>query len=497
MSKSFEDVGFDQSATAEVFLDKILDDSSEETIQKKLNEAGVEEELKRERLIEEASSRMRSRVLFVTQKTDVFEKDSLAQRNYTNLQMVFDEVHVLVLTNEDIKKESIRVAPKVWAYSASLKSTFFIARPALAVAAKHLSFADGFRPDIVIALDPFESGVVGLKLAQKYQRVFQVHIFEDFMTPTFLEEKKENKKRLGFAKKTLQATQSVRVESEHIKQKLETAFPNIKDVSLLPRFFNIKEITEAVATVEKKRLFPQYSFVILYVGTLDSESMLFRSMDAARKLLSTPSVGLVVVGDGPRKNEFLERAKILKIDSQIVFKKDAGDAIEYMQAADVMLLPDTSKDSEDTVIRAAAAGLPMVLARTALRDDLFVDGQDAFLCDPDDTFDFYQKLTKFINTNALRVQFAENARDVVLTRIQESPEMYQIAYRDSIEMVLYLEEAAQVEKERLQQELEEKESSSERMSLTESIPVAENNESGESEEGKRVVGGVEMKMPEN
>ena len=378
-----------------------------------------------------------------------------------------------------------------------------MAKPALAVASNHLSFAEGFRPDIVVALDPFEAGVIGLKIAQKYERVFQVHIFRDFFSESFLEEKKENKKRLKFAKKTLAATQSVRVESDALKKKLEATFPDVADVALLPRFFNIKAITEAVAQTEEKSLFPRLSFVILYIGKLNGNSALFRSMDAARKLLRTPSVGLVVVGDGPRRQEFIDRAKILGIESQVFFKKNDGNVIDYLQAADVLLLPDTDKDSEDTVIQAAAAGLPMILARTSLRDDLFVDGQDVFLCQPEDTLDFSQKLTKFINTNALRVQFSENARDVVLTRIEESPEMYQLAYRDSIEAVLYLEQGAQEEQEKRRAVEEEQAENSERMPLTEPVPKspkqgekAEPAAPAPNESGKRIVGGVEMKLPE-
>lgn len=486
MSSAREDLGYDQSATAEVFLNKILDDTSEKTIEKRMNEVGVEEALRRGRLIQEASSRMRSRVLFITQQIDVLEKGSLAQRTYANLQMVFDEVHIMVLGCLREQDETIRVAPKVWAYPVFSKYPLFLVRTATKAAKSNFLFAEGFRPDIIVATDPFEAGVAGLRIAQKFDRVFQVHVLADFFAPEFIEHNEKNKKRLHLVKKTLGTVESVRTESDIIKQKIAKAYPNISDLAVLPRFFNIQEITKAIATSEKKHLFPQFAFLILYIGRLDTNSTLFRTMDAARRLLQTPSIGLVVVGDGSRKEKFMERAKILQMDQQVIFKSEEGNLVDYMQAADVLVLSDISNESEEIVIKAAAAGLPMILAHTPLRDDLFTDEQDAYLCDPEDTIGFSQKLTKFINTNSLRTQFAANARDVVLTRIEESPEMYQIAYRDSIEAVLNFqsEESAAVSG-----------ISATSGKNAQSVTLAQTPEAA-VDTSHKVIGGIDMKLPE-
>lgn len=486
MGSSRDNVGYDQSATAEVFLDKILEDTSEKTIEQRKNEMGVEEALHQERLIQEASSRMRSRVLFITQKKDVLEKDSLEQRNYANLQMVFDEIHIMVLGGPQLEQQTVRIAPKVWAYPTPVKYPFFLERTAVKAAKNNLLFADGFRPDIIVATDPFESGVSGLRIAQKFDRVFQVHVHEDYFDPSFLAAAEENKKRLHLAKRTLTKAESARVASESLKKNIAAEYENITDLLLLPRFFNINEITKAVKVSEKKRLFPQYSFLVLYIGKLDSDSTLFRTMDAARRLLQTPSIGLLVVGEGSRKQEFMERAKILHIEQQVIFKSNDGNNVNYMQAADVLVLADTSSESEEVVMKSAAAGLPMILARTALRDDLFTDQQDAFLCDPEDTVDFSQKLTKFINTNSLRVQFAENARDVVLTRIEESPEMYQLAYRDSIEAALNMAYREPEEGEGVQQGPGSQVQEEAAAASTEPV----------EDPTHKVIGGIEMKLPE-
>jgi glycosyltransferase involved in cell wall biosynthesis len=109
------------------------------------------------------------------------------------------------------------------------------------------------------------------------------------------------------------------------------------------------------------------------------------------------------------------------------------------------MCPDITEASDEIVIKAAAAGLPIIAAKTELRNDLFVDGESAFLCNKDDTVEFSQKLVKFLNGNTLRTQFSENAREIVKTRLHEDPNAYKLAYRDAIEGAFADEELPSLE----------------------------------------------------
>jgi glycosyltransferase involved in cell wall biosynthesis len=107
------------------------------------------------------------------------------------------------------------------------------------------------------------------------------------------------------------------------------------------------------------------------------------------------------------------------------------------------LCTDTTEISDEIVIKAAASGLPLLVAQTPMRADLFVDGESAFLVEKEDTIGFSQKLTKFLNTNALRTQFKTNALDIVKTRLHEDPDAYVQAYKNAIEGVFDQKSEAQ------------------------------------------------------
>ena len=441
MPKLFsDDAMFDQSARAEDVLDVLLDDTSSEAERKRTKQAAVEEELRKERILKAESQRVRSRVLFITKDVHVLEENSASWDYFKNLEDVFDEIHIIVM---GIRRKEIppkRISKKVWAYPITTKSFLWQPFAARALAGRQLQFSEGFRPDIIVAQDAFESGVAGYLISKRFKRAFQVHILEDFYTSSFVEEDEHNKWRLQFANYVLKRVDSIRVSTDRLKRKIKEKYPKIIDVALIPKYFNIQETIKRASIPLEKKLYPQFVFSVLFIGTLDSQSTLFRAIDAVRSILRTPRIGMIVIGDGPNKEEYKERAKILGIDSKILFQSKTKDILPHMQSTDILIQTDTSSESEEVVITAAAAGLPLLIAKTELRDDLFTDSVDAFLCEEEDTLEFTQKLTKFLNTPALRVQFAKNARDVVRTRIEEDPQLYKLALRDSIEEVLYVVE---------------------------------------------------------
>lgn len=446
----------DPSKRAGFALDTIIESTSEEALARQELQTSIEDELRKAPVANVVSDRSQSRLLFVTRDLSVLQEGSVARLNMLNLSDTFSEIHILVLCESwQAKKGSERIAKNTWVYTTSTR--FFIQQPfaALSVAHSQLQFADGFRPDIVIALDPFESGLCGLLIAEKYDRAFQVHVTEDMFAPDFLAKDDRNKLRMRIMKYVLKRTQSVRTVTLNLKTKLQKSFPHITDISLLPRHYDIKTLMEIGASENATDPFPQYVFKVLFVGKLDHESTLFRALDASRSILVSKSIGFLVLGDGPNLKEFQERANILGIAQQVVFQKDQSKLIEYLAVADVLLCTDTTEGSDEIVIKAAAAGLPIVAARTPLREDLFVDGESAFLCDPEDTLDFSQKLVKFLNTNTLRTQFEENAKDIVKVRLEEDPAVYKLAYRTAIESVYEGIETPPVPEETVRQEAEE------------------------------------------
>jgi glycosyltransferase involved in cell wall biosynthesis len=427
---------YDPSKKAEAVLEYVLEDTSPEKEELRHASASVKDELSRSSVIETQSSRTKSRILFLTRDISVLESTSPLRRHMRTIAGGFDEVHVVVLaTIYEARKGVIRDGGNLWLYTTGSKNILdhLFATPRLV--REQLLFSDGFRPDVVVSLEPFTAGLVGMYVSAHFGRPHQVHILEDFTTDAFLRTHTYASWRIRIARFVLRRSTSIRVATQKIYEHIHVMVKKDTDLAVLPKFMHVEALMQTQTTPDTPDPFPNFSFVFLFVGTLDAESTLFRAIDAARSVLFSKRVGLAVIGDGPLRPEFEKRAKILGVKEQVMFLKDTGVLSAALEHADLLLCTDTDEASDDVVIQAAARGLPLLVAQNQLRSDLFTDGEDAFLCPKDDTVCFSQKLVKFLNATSLRVQFANNARDIVKTRLHEDPEVFVRAYKDSVERV--------------------------------------------------------------
>jgi glycosyltransferase involved in cell wall biosynthesis len=209
----------------------------------------------------------------------------------------------------------------------------------------------------------------------------------------------------------------------------------------LPRFHNFAALATIPSFFDIKEKYQQFSFIILYIGKLTHGSKAFQAIDAARNLMRSPKVGLVILGDGEARGELQKRATVLGIPTQVVFEKSINDMYSYLKSADVLLVPDTDEASDEVTIKGAAALIPIVMAKTLQRLDLFEDGVSALFFSDNDIIDMSNQMKKILNDLGMRAMLSQNAATQVGAKLHEDPLQYRLAYRDSVETALFPEDS--------------------------------------------------------
>ncbi len=402
----------------------------------------VAEAIKDEPVFEVKTNRDETRVLFISRDDSLLNPAQQSLDGYTNIADLFDEVHIMIL-RPGIKTKTpvLRVSDNVWLYTATHSYWWGTPFTGMTLAAEQLVFAEGFRPDLIVARDPFESAFLAARLGKKYDRPVQVHVLENCLGHEFKAHKKSNRWRQLLANYNLKKSPSVRTNTRAILDTLKQKFAPV-DLSILPRFNNYESLMKTESTVNLKEKYKPFVFIMLYVGRLGHDSALAKAIDGARFGLRNPHLGLIVIGRGPAKSEFQKRTEMLQIKEQVVFEPNLSEAdiVAYYKSANVLIVPDTNAESEEIVLRGAAAGIPLIMSRTPAREDIFVDGESALLCDPASIDDFSLKLNILLNDVVLRKQMVEAAQDMIKSRFHENREEYEQAYRESIEQVLFLNE---------------------------------------------------------
>jgi len=424
----------DASVNAATELEYII--RGEKRNQETLKTVSAQEAMSEAPVFQANDNRDITRVLFVSQNTALLNPSRQTLDGYLDLSSLFDEVHILILrTGIPSKTPVLRVSDKMWVYTVSTKHWWQVTDAALEVLDTQLVFASGFRPDLIVARDPFESAVVAYKAGLKYQKPTQLHILRDYTGG-------DSKTKISFWRRfftrfTIPRFESVRTVTSSMQAYIQKRFV-ISDVATLPRYQNYQQLIDSEESINLKHTYRPHIFFLLYVGNLSHESTLHRALDAARFTLKNPRVAMVVLGDGVAKSEFVRRARILEIQRQVIFETKVPDTTAYLKSAHILIVTDTDGDSDELVLKAAACGIPMVMARNEKREDIFTHGESAFLCDPGDIQAFTDNIDILQNGLEIRKSFAQNTQAIIRKKFHGNQAQYREAYRTSIEQAFFV-----------------------------------------------------------
>ncbi len=149
---------------------------------------------------------------------------------------------------------------------------------------------------------------------------------------------------------------------------------------------------------------PEAGFFIGIVATLRSWKGHRYLLDAWAGMPHNPDDRLLVVGDGPGRDNLRQQAVDLGIAERVVMPGNQSDVAPWLAALDVFVLPSYANEGvPQAIMQAMACGLPVVSTPVGSIPEIVADGETGLLVQPRDT-------------EALRAVLARLAADPVLCR---------------------------------------------------------------------------------
>jgi glycosyltransferase involved in cell wall biosynthesis len=125
--------------------------------------------------------------------------------------------------------------------------------------------------------------------------------------------------------------------------------------------------------------------IILFVGRCERDKGLGELLQASGDFSRlNPKAELVIVGDGGARSELELAARCEPFDTRVHFVGQVGrDGIgEYLQAADIFVLPSYGEGMPNALLEAMAAGLPCVATHVGGIPEAIQDGVNGILIPP-------------------------------------------------------------------------------------------------------------------
>lgn len=192
---------------------------------------------------EAASDRETTRLLFISQDTSLLNQSNKSLDGYLNLGDVFDEVHIVILQNgKPANNPVLRVADNVWMYVVSAPTLFTRIAEGKKMLLQQLEFADGFRPDLIVARDPFTSALLALWVSKKFNRPTQLHILEDYTTEHAFKKFLHPRLMRLWYRFMVSHFKSIRTNADSLTRTLQSLYGAHIDIATLPRFHNFNAL---------------------------------------------------------------------------------------------------------------------------------------------------------------------------------------------------------------------------------------------------------------
>lgn len=372
------------------------------------------------------------KVLSIGTDRKLFEENSAVLQRNTEYASKMEELHIIVFS---LKKHhlKLRKVGNLYIYPTNSLSRIHYIFDAVRIGKQligHWSFGLGHLRDVVVSCqDPFETGLSGYLLANKFKIPLQLQLHTDFLSPNF-KNSFLNVIRVMIAKFLIPRAKGLRVVNESIKNSIEKKFPNLKIVpEVLPVFVDIEKIMNTNSVEDTGDRFSHFTFIILVASRLAKEKRIDMALRVLKKVVEKyPKTGLIIAGEGDEKHPLKGLVKKLRLQNNVVFVGWQTNLVPYYKVADTFLLTSEYEGYGMSLIEAGATGCPIVTTKVGIANTaLFRDGENSFVCETGDEKCILESVLKMIRDNSKRELFKRemqvSIKNVVITK-QEYVDRY-------------------------------------------------------------------------
>lgn len=193
-------------------------------------------------------------------------------------------------------------------------------------------------------------------------------------------------------------------------QLIEAGVPEKKLRVLYPYFGGYRQLLKRI-----KPLSGDDRFSILFVARLVEEKEPFFFVDLAHRLLKrtpSPNMTFSLIGDGPLRNAVDNRVTDLGLEETVKVRGylRSTEVFSNLLAADLLVVPSRCEALGKVAVESLLALTPVVASRVGGLQDVIMDGQNGFLCEPGCLADFELRILELYNSPGSIRTMRENMR---------------------------------------------------------------------------------------
>lgn len=282
--------------------------------------------------------------------------------------------------------------------------------------------------DVVVAQDPFLTGLIGYWLKKKFHLGLNLQLHGDFLNNKYwLKKNLLNYVLYHLMKFLLYRSDSIRVVSKRIADSLNKIKINHDKITVVPIHVCWQKFNQTPPRFNLKDRYPG-KFIILSVGRLAREKNLPLLIQSFKKVNNEfNNTILIIVGDGPKRNQLKKLVSHLNLTDKVFFPGWQKDLVSFYKTADLFIVSSSSEGYNRTVIEAMACKLPVIMTDVGLAGEAIKNEVNGLIVKVNNTTDLTNAIIKLVSNNTLCQRLSEQGFKTVQSLLSEE-ENFQLQF---------------------------------------------------------------------
>jgi L-malate glycosyltransferase len=203
--------------------------------------------------------------------------------------------------------------------------------------------------------------------------------------------------------------------SNYLKRATIETF-NFDDITVIPNFICGTDYQRLDVSDLRKSLSPDGTPLLAHVSNFRPVKRPVDCVEILFRVLQKTQARLVMVGDGSERMNAEHRARCLGISDHCVFVGKQAKIVNYLSAADVLLLPSEQESFGLAALEAMACEVPVVATHVGGVPEVVTDGETGFLSPVGDVDKMSLDVVRLLENESARQEMGARARASALSR---------------------------------------------------------------------------------
>lgn len=203
--------------------------------------------------------------------------------------------------------------------------------------------------------------------------------------------------------------------SQYLKKATAEIF-DVEDITVIPNFICGTDYQRHPVPDLRAELSPNGEPLLVHVSNFRPVKRPVDCVDILARVLKSAKTRLIMVGDGSERTNAEHRARCLGIYEHCSFVGKQPKIVDYLSAADVLLLPSEQESFGLAALEAMACERPVIASRVGGLPEVVTDGETGFLSEVGDIEKMAADATRLVLDDELRREMGRRARESAVSR---------------------------------------------------------------------------------